>query len=100
MQDNSGRKLNGAGIDRTFSWFAAVLLGLPGIYDLVQGSMLGVPGEALSGLGKLMCGVFFLLHALRRPSLQAPRAKTLLGALFYSGLAIAIIGFLLKRGII
>lgn len=86
--------------DRRFSWVAAVFLGLGGIWDLVSGLSKGNTGEAVYGLGKALCGVFFLLHAWEPARLRNPRAQSMVAALLYVGLPIAIFGFLLKRGIL
>jgi hypothetical protein len=86
--------------DRVFSWIAAVFLGIGGLYDGVTGAMAGNTGQAVYGLGKAICGVFFVLHALNPASLQNPRAKVRLNIILYIGFAIAIGGFLLKKGIL
>jgi hypothetical protein len=100
MQSNSVSKSSATRLDRRFNWIAAVFLGIPGLYEAIKGSMEGNTGEALYGLGKAVCGVFFLLQVLNPASLQNRRAKVLVGSLIYVGLAIAIFGFLLKRGIL
>lgn len=86
--------------DRRFNWVAAVFLGVTGVFDAAGGAMNGNTGEAVYGFGKLLCAVFFLLHAWQPARMQNPGGNRLALTLLYVGLAISIFGFLLKRGIL
>jgi hypothetical protein len=85
---------------RIVSWIVVVVFGIPGVYDLVTGSLAGSPGLALYGLGWTMIAAVFVLYALDLAALQTRRARVVRLVVGYLGLALAICGFVLKyRGI-
>lgn len=85
---------------RIVSWIVVVVFGIPGVYDLVTGSLAGSPGLALYGLGWTMIAAVFVLYALDFPSLHSKRARVWRLVVGYIGLALAISGFVLKyRGL-
>lgn len=83
---------------RLVSWMVVVVFGIPGLYDLVSGALDNNPGLALYGLGWTMIAAVFLLYALDLPGMQTRRARVLRLVMGYSGLALAICGFVLKYG--
>jgi hypothetical protein len=87
----------GSKSDRTFNWVVAAVLGLPGFYDAVTGTFASNAGVALYGLGKVLCALFFVLHALNPEGLQI-RAKWAVRLLLVIGVAVGILGFCIKKG--
>jgi hypothetical protein len=85
---------------RVISWMTAGVFGIPGLYDLVSGALDRNAGLAMYGLGAAMIAAVFVWFALASHRAPTSRARILRLVLGYSGLAVAICGFVMKhRGI-
>jgi hypothetical protein len=73
---------------KVLSWMTAVVFGIPGLYDLVTGTLDRNVGLAMYGLGAAMIGAVFVWFALVSHGSQTSGARILRLVLGYSGLAV------------
>ena len=85
-------------------WILPALFGVPGLYDIFSAVSGQNFGEFLSGFGRVLFAVFFLLQgvrfSVRRPlqsSVPDRAGSSLASALAYAGLILVVAGFVIKH---
>ncbi|MBQ5947098.1 hypothetical protein [Massilia sp. ST3] len=77
----------------------AAFLGVPGIYDLIEGGVLGNHAEAIYGAGRVLCAIFLIGSTLQPSASSSGRSRLVMAILGYAGIMIGTAGLMMKHQI-
>jgi len=75
----------------------AVLLGVPGIHDLIEGLALGNSAEAVYGAGRVLSAIFLVWYGLPAAASASKQARQAMSVLGYAGIIAGLVGLLMKH---